>query len=109
MILFVIPIGTAFSQTGVPDIIKDYDYSMIVNQVDSASIMQHVEYLSSLGSRVRGYSGCYLAEDYIYDKFEEYGLVNLTKQSFTTVTFASFLSFSSLFLSSAPADIILLS
>ena len=50
------------------------DYASVANAVDITKIRKHIEYLSSLGSRLTGYPGCNQAAEYIYDYFSQIGL-----------------------------------
>ncbi len=52
-------------------------YSIIQN-VDLDAVMNHVSYLSCLDSRVTGYPGYEKASEYVYSKFVEYGLSNVS-------------------------------
>jgi len=54
-------------------------------QFDIQNVKSHVEYLASLGSRFTGTSGNIEAAQYIYNKFKEYGLVNVSFQEFSIV------------------------
>jgi hypothetical protein len=44
------------------------------NDINTSLMAQHIEYLSSLGSRVTGYPGHYKAAQYIADRLREMGL-----------------------------------
>jgi hypothetical protein len=46
----------------------------VLHAVNYTRILKHVEYLSSLGSRVTGYAGYYEATKYIAEEFKSYGL-----------------------------------
>ncbi|MEM1515358.1 MAG: M28 family peptidase [Candidatus Bathyarchaeia archaeon] len=50
------------------------DYQSIADSVDMSAIRKHIEYFSSLGSRVTGYPGCDRAAEYIYSYFRSIGL-----------------------------------
>ena len=46
----------------------------LIGTIDISNVERHIEYLSSLGSRVTGYPGFYNASDYILHYFESLGL-----------------------------------
>ncbi|MCW4019789.1 MAG: M28 family peptidase [Candidatus Bathyarchaeota archaeon] len=46
---------------------------------------EDIQFFSGLGTRATGYSGNWLAAQYIYDQFESYGLDNLTLQELDVV------------------------
>ncbi|MEM0328066.1 MAG: FtsX-like permease family protein [Thermoproteota archaeon] len=52
----------------------------VSHNINVSSVIKHVEYFSSLGSRVTGYQGSQEAASYIYQKFLEYGLSNVSYQ-----------------------------
>ncbi|MGC8578369.1 MAG: M28 family peptidase, partial [Thermoproteota archaeon] len=52
----------------------------VSRNINVSSIVEHVQYFSSLGSRVTGYLGSQKAAEYIYQKFLEYGLSNVSYQ-----------------------------
>jgi ABC-type antimicrobial peptide transport system permease subunit len=45
-----------------------------ISQIDFNSLLDHVSYLSSLGTRYTGYNGSYKAAEYILNKFKEYNI-----------------------------------
>lgn len=49
-------------------------YNSIVDGLNFSRVIQHIKYLSSLGSRVTGYPGFYQASKYIETEFKEMGL-----------------------------------
>ena len=49
----------------------------IMSKLNFSRIVHHVKYLSSLGTRFTGYSGCDRAAEYIYSVFKGYGLENV--------------------------------
>lgn len=59
-----------------------YDYEKVLQEVNPEAIMEHIVYLSSLGSRVTGYPGSYKASEYIAEKFRDYGLEPLNGNYF---------------------------
>jgi len=66
------PIARASAQ-GRNKIIQAQGENKII-QIDMERILEHVSSLSSVGSRVTGYPGCYKAADYIINAFNELGL-----------------------------------
>jgi len=56
-------------------------YREVLDEIDFAAVKSHLQYLSSLGSRVTGYYGCDLASEYIYQKFLKY-LINVSFDEF---------------------------
>lgn len=50
----------------------------IMQKVDLNAVVNHVSYLSSLDSRVTGYPGYEKACEYVYSRFVEYGLSNVS-------------------------------
>jgi len=54
--------------------LSEKKYIDFLKKVDWSAIENHIQYFSSLGSRVTGYQGNYLAAEYIQMKFNEYGL-----------------------------------
>jgi ABC-type antimicrobial peptide transport system permease subunit len=59
-----------------------YDYDKVLPEVNPQAIMEHIVYLSSLRTRVTGYSGSYEAANYIANKFEEFGLQPISGSSY---------------------------
>ena len=60
-----------------------------VLNLNKDNILKHVEYLSSLGTRVSGYNQCNLAAQYILNKLKEYGL-NAWLENFTVTVPVSY-------------------
>jgi ABC-type antimicrobial peptide transport system permease subunit len=58
----------------------DIDYSSIREKIDMAAIKNHIDYFSSLGSRITGYPGCDAAAEYIFNFFKEIGLQDVHYQ-----------------------------
>jgi len=52
----------------------------VSRNINVSSIVEHAQYFSNLGSRVTGYTGSQKAAEYIYQKFLEYGLSNVSYQ-----------------------------
>jgi ABC-type antimicrobial peptide transport system permease subunit len=50
----------------------DLTFDQIIKLVNLTAIDQHVQFFSSLNSRVTGYPGCNIAADYIEEYFREY-------------------------------------
>ena len=50
------------------------DTQLQLSEPNIEAILKHVRVLSSFGSRVTGYNGCYLAADYIASQLKSYGL-----------------------------------
>ena len=61
-----------------------------LSAINISAIRGHVEYLASLGTRATGYEGNLLAAQYIYERFKEYGLINVTYHNFTVVDAISY-------------------
>lgn len=55
------------------------DYQGIIEQIDLAKIKMNLQEFTKL-SRVSGYSGCEAAAEFIYQKFNEYRLVNVSSE-----------------------------
>ena len=56
-----------------PGSLPDFDYiTPIISAIDIAETQQHVEVLSSFGTRYTSYSGSEAAASYIYDRFSEH-------------------------------------
>jgi len=53
------------------------------------NVIEHIKFFSSLETRATGYSGNYIAASYIYEKFKEYGLVNVSYEEFSIVNVVS--------------------
>ena len=54
----------------------------VAERIDMNRIKEHIRYLSNLGTRCPGTDGYYKAAEYIKEKFEEYGLLNVSYQNF---------------------------
>ncbi|MCW4020920.1 MAG: M28 family peptidase [Candidatus Bathyarchaeota archaeon] len=67
-----------------------FDYTSLINAVNMTAVKEHVQFFSSLGTRATGYLGNDLAAKYIYDKFVEYGLENVTYDPFPAVDSISY-------------------
>lgn len=61
------------------------NYDDFVNAIDLESVKEHVKFFSALETRATGYTGNELAAQYIYEKFSEYGLSNVSFQTFPMV------------------------
>jgi len=48
-------------------------------------VREHIKFFSSLQTRATGYQGNFIASEYIYNKFLEYGLENVTYHNFTVI------------------------
>jgi len=57
-------------------------FPVAIYDISIENVLEHAEYLSSLGSRVTGYPGFYDAARYIENKLLEYGLVNVTSEGY---------------------------
>jgi len=60
----------------------DYDYQWVISQIDLNAIKNHVSHISNLGSLLTGYPGADETGQYIYSKFNEYGLHNVSYDEF---------------------------
>jgi hypothetical protein len=60
-------------------------YEKIMKRIDLSAIKKHIEFLSSLGSRVTGYPGEKAAADYVEGKFKEIGLQTISTYEFSVV------------------------
>ncbi|MEO0251404.1 MAG: FtsX-like permease family protein [candidate division WOR-3 bacterium] len=69
---FVIPVFAADT--------LNIDYNYIREQIDMVAIKNHIEFFSSLGSRMTGYPGCDAAAEYIFNFFKEIGLQDVHYQ-----------------------------
>lgn len=58
-------------------------YERIMKKIDLNAVRKHIEYLSSLGSRVTGYPGEKAAASYIEGKFREIGLQTISTYDFS--------------------------
>jgi len=56
----------------------NFDYNEIVNMVNITAIADHIRFFESLGTRATGSLGCEAAAQYIYERFMEYGLENVS-------------------------------
>ncbi len=54
----------------------------VAERIDMNRIKEHIRYLSSLKTRCPGTDGYYKAAKYVKEKFEEYGLLNVSYQNF---------------------------
>jgi len=63
--------------------LESIDFNSVINEVNISAIESHVRFFSSFETRSTGYPGFYAAADYIYNKFKEYGLENVTRETFT--------------------------
>ncbi len=63
---------------------SDEGFAAILSDFDKSRLIEHLEFFSSLGSRVTGYPGFYRASNYIADRFKELGL-KVIIQNYTTV------------------------
>lgn len=68
----------------------EFDYSPIVAAVNVSAVREHVEFLSSLDTRATGYQNNTVAAEYIFQKFGEYGLENVSYQEFSVVDCISY-------------------
>jgi len=59
-----------------------FDYSPFVSAVNISAIRKHASFLSSLGTRATGYSSNIRAAEYIFEKFSDFGLENVSYQDF---------------------------
>lgn len=69
---------------------ESFDYLPLLNAVNVSAVREHVEFFSSLATRATGYVGNDLAAEYIYTKFREYGLKNVSYQEFSVVDCISY-------------------
>ncbi|MBS7618448.1 M28 family peptidase [Candidatus Bathyarchaeota archaeon] len=53
---------------------SDEGFAAMLTNLDKSRLVKHLEFFSSLGSRVTGYPGFYEASNYIADRFKELGL-----------------------------------
>ncbi|RJS85436.1 hypothetical protein CW702_01145 [Candidatus Bathyarchaeota archaeon] len=60
-------------------------YPSLKKAVNITLVKEHMEFFSNLRSRAVGYEGNRKAAEYIYQKFLEYGLTNVTYHNFTVV------------------------
>ena len=60
-------------------------YPSLRNAINITRVREHMEFFSSLGTRAVGYEGNWKAAQYIYNKFREYSLTNVTYYNFTVV------------------------
>jgi len=77
LIMFLSIMGLNFCETKATDMAIDMSPDYVIQSIDMERIRGHIRFFSSLGSRVTGYPGSYMAAQYIYDKFLEYGLSNV--------------------------------
>jgi hypothetical protein len=64
----------AYSIGSSPELASSASIAVSQPEPDIAAILKHVEALSSLGSRLTGYEGCWLAAGYIASVLRSYGL-----------------------------------
>ena len=69
---------------------SSFDYTPYINAVNVTAVKEHVKFFSSLGTRATGYPGNEKAAQYIYEKFIEYGLENVTYDPFPVVDCISY-------------------
>lgn len=69
---------------------ESFDYRPYIDAVNMTAVKEHVQFLSSLGTRATGYPGNDLAAEYIYNKFIEYGLKNVSYDYFSVVDCKSY-------------------
>ncbi len=62
------------------------DYNSLINSINMTNVQKHIETLSSLNSRVSGYSNSNAAAEYIAEKFAEYQLDNVYFENFTILS-----------------------
>jgi hypothetical protein len=67
LIFLILPIRTGASSPQ-----PNFDYKKIVNSIDYERILSDIRYFSSLGSRVTGYPGSYMAAEHIINTFSKY-------------------------------------
>jgi len=93
LILSLVPLQLyALSQGGsvANQEMPELDYSEITYAVDITEVRKHLEFFAGLGTRATGYPSNLRAAQYIYDKFVEYGLKNVTIHHFNTVDFIDY-------------------
>jgi len=61
---------------------SQFNFTEIVNQIDFTKVKENIQILASFGSRVTGYPGCDEAASFIFDRFVEYGLENVSYEYF---------------------------
>jgi len=88
----MIPLTTAELEINVESSASrvSLDYHALINSVNMTTIKQHVQFFSSLQTRATGYAENILASQYIYDKFIEYNLENVTYHNFDVVDAISY-------------------
>jgi ABC-type antimicrobial peptide transport system permease subunit len=65
-------------------------YPSLRAAINLAAVREHMVFLSSLGTRAVGYEGNWRAAQYIYNKFVEYGLKDVSYYNFTVVDAISY-------------------
>jgi len=82
-----VPSSFATQQSFSLDEVKDIEkyLTLILNNVNMSNIRMHIEYLSGLGSRMSGYPGFYKAADYIEEKFKEFGMDRVYRDTYYQV------------------------
>jgi len=75
---------------GKPSENAGFDYKPLIEAINMSAVKEHIGFFSSLGTRATGYVGNEIAAQYIYEKFLEYGLENVSYQTFTVVDCISY-------------------
>lgn len=75
-------LSVASSSASRPLVNPTLDYNMAISGVKVGSILDHIRFFASIGSRVAGYPGSEEAAAYIYRIFNESGLTDLTYHEF---------------------------
>ncbi|MBO3798529.1 MAG: M28 family peptidase [Thermoproteota archaeon] len=75
--------GAFFSVKAQPDDVGDFQ--TVLSNFDKSRLVEHLEFFSSLSSRVTGYPDFYRASRYIADRFKELGL-KVIVQNYTVVS-----------------------
>ena len=82
--IFILFVSLLIFSSGLPVSLSimeqspQFDFIDIVNQIDFTKVKDNVKILTSFGTRVTGYPGCDTAAQFIYDRFVEYGLQNVS-------------------------------
>jgi len=74
------PYTNVYSTDSAIQDISQVDFRDLINQLDIENIRAHVQFFTDLGSRANGYPGYDQAAQYIYSKFKEYNLVNVSHE-----------------------------
>ena len=79
-----VPSSLTTQQSFLLSEVKDVEkyLELILSNVNIDNIRMHMEYLSSLGSRMSGYPGFYEAADYIEEKFKEFGMDHVYRDAY---------------------------